>query len=760
MSGLTDESTIINNGTINVLEVFLRGSTMIVPYPTLNNNGTMNTVRISTLTGTLNNSGDINDAQISLQFGIVNNDSGGTIITTYTLSTMGSRFINGTVFDNYGTVTNEATIKNNGTFNNFGTFDNTSGTFSNTADFGKGTIGIFDNTGVLLGNPISNEGALWDNDSGNGLWSNPINWSGDVLPASTDDIIINIVDGADTTVTVNMDITIDGRLALMNSAGPPITSTLVIQSGATLTNNGRITPGQNTTINNQGSIVNNGEIRAVCSVSFINDGSFSGNPVLGICRTWDGGGIDDLWSTPENWSGDTLPQTGDTITISGSAGEVVLDTDFTLVGKLTIDGNGTTLRIDNGVTLTLLAPGPNETVTVSNGGTLINDGVVEGVDLSPLSRILVTSMSGLTDESTIINNGTLNVLEVFVRGSTMIVPYPTLNNNGTMNTVRISTNTGTINNSGDIDDAQISLQFGTFNNDVGGMINITYTLSTMGSRFINNTVFNNYGTVTNEAKIENKGTFNNFGTFDNTIGTFDNQGTFNSECGNTLLGTISGNPVNEIPCNNATPAIDIKPGSDPNSINLGSNGVIPVAILTDGSFDAASVNATTVLFGRTGSEAEPVHYALEDVDDDGDMDMIFHFRTQDTGLEAEDTEAILTGQTIDGIEITGTDSVRIVPPKGKGKPNEGSKPEKGGGQGNGNGNPNPGPGNNQGGGNDNPNSGPGSDPGGGNDNPNPGQGNNQGGGNDNPNPGQGNNQGGGNDNPNLGQGNGKGKGNK
>ena len=191
--------------------------------------------------------------------------------------------------------------------------------------------------------------------------------------------------------------------------------------------------------------------------------------------------------------------------------------------------------------------------------------------------------------------------------------------------------------------------------------------------------------------------------------------------------------------------IDIKPGSDPNSINLNSKGVIPVAILTEGSFDAASVDATTVWFGKTGSEAEPVHHALDDVDDDGDMDMIFHFRTQETGLEAEDTEAILTGLTIYGIEITGTDSVRIVPPKGKGKPNKGSKPEKGGGQDNGNGNPNPGQGNNQGGGNDNPNSG---------------QGNNQGGGNGNPNPGQGNNQGGENGNSNPGQGNGKGKGNK
>ncbi|MFC2009846.1 PKD domain-containing protein [Chloroflexota bacterium] len=560
-SGYTGESTFINKDTLNVLEVFLRGGTTVVPYPTLNNNGTMHTVRISTLVGTVNNSGLIDDAQLSFQFGNVNNEAGGGINTSFTLSTMGSRFINSTVFDNYGTVTNEATIDNEGIFNNYGTFDNTSGILKNSCNFGAGTVGIFNDSGVFLGNPISNEGSLWDNDSGNGLWSDPLNWTGDILPASTNDVIVNIVNGIDTAVTVDADITIGGRLSIRNSVGSPTMTTLLIPAGVTLTNNGSITPGSDTTINNQGSIVNNGEIRASGSAIFLNTGSFSGHPVLGIDSTWDGSAGNGLWSDPLNWVRNTLPQTGDTISILGSAGEVVLDTDFTLIGKLTVDGDGATLRIESGVTLTLdpdLAPGQYETVTVNNGATIINDGVVEGVDLSPLSRILVTSTSGYTGESTFINKDTLNVLEVFLRGGTTVVPYPTLNNNGTMHTVRISTLVGTVNNSGLIDDAQLSFQFGNVNNEAGGGINTSFTLSTMGSRFINSTVFDNYGTVTNEATIDNEGIFNNYGTFDNTGGTFDNQGTFNSECGSTLLGTISGNPVNEMPCNVA-PVADAGP---------------------------------------------------------------------------------------------------------------------------------------------------------------------------------------------------------
>ena len=109
--------------------------------------------------------------------------------------------------------------------------------------------------------------------------------------------------------------------------------------------------------------------------------------------------------------------------------------------------------------------------------------------------------------------------------------------------------------------------------------------------------------------------------------------------------------------------IDIKPGSFPNSINPNSNGVIPVAILTTADFDAATVDPAMVAFGPDG--AAPVHYALEDVDGDGDIDMILHFKTQDTGISPGDTEATLTAETEDGTIISGSDSVRTVPTKGK-----------------------------------------------------------------------------------------------
>jgi glucose/arabinose dehydrogenase len=106
--------------------------------------------------------------------------------------------------------------------------------------------------------------------------------------------------------------------------------------------------------------------------------------------------------------------------------------------------------------------------------------------------------------------------------------------------------------------------------------------------------------------------------------------------------------------------IDIKPGSFPNSIDPRSKGVIPVAILTTATFDAATVEASTVRFGATGHEAAPRHFALEDVNRDGRADLVLQYRTQLTGIVCGTTSATLTGTTIDGVTLTGTDSVRTV----------------------------------------------------------------------------------------------------
>ena len=96
--------------------------------------------------------------------------------------------------------------------------------------------------------------------------------------------------------------------------------------------------------------------------------------------------------------------------------------------------------------------------------------------------------------------------------------------------------------------------------------------------------------------------------------------------------------------------VDIKPGSNDNPINLGAgsgkngkgkgNANIPVAILTTDDFDAYTVDLSTVTLGDDDDEETfgvgvtvkkngTFQAALEDVDDDGDMDLVMHFSIAD-----------------------------------------------------------------------------------------------------------------------------------
>jgi hypothetical protein len=190
-----------------------------------------------------------------------------------------------------------------------------------------------------------------------------------------------------------------------------------------------------------------------------------------------------------------------------------------------------------------------------------------------------------------------------------------------------------------------------------------------------------------------------------------------------------------LPCGDTPPpsgdvVIDIRPGSDHNPVNCGeSHGVLPVAILTTDTFDALTVDHTTVRFGPAGAAeahascgrgdddddddgddcddrggrgdggadkgrgrdgrdgrddrdrgrddhgrgrdhegCDNVKRHEEDVDGDGDVDLVFHFRLEDTGIVCGDTEAWLTGLTFDGVEISGSD--KFVTVGGRGGPDK------------------------------------------------------------------------------------------
>jgi len=131
-----------------------------------------------------------------------------------------------------------------------------------------------------------------------------------------------------------------------------------------------------------------------------------------------------------------------------------------------------------------------------------------------------------------------------------------------------------------------------------------------------------------------------------------------------------------VPEPTTTVLVDIKPGSFPNSVNLKSKGVLPVAILGTADFDVNSVDqsADILLFtgpvpiNGGGSPVSPIRSAFEDVSGDGILDLTLKFSIAEMvkhgALNPDTIEGLLTGALLDGTPFAGMDSIRIVPPNG------------------------------------------------------------------------------------------------
>jgi hypothetical protein len=109
--------------------------------------------------------------------------------------------------------------------------------------------------------------------------------------------------------------------------------------------------------------------------------------------------------------------------------------------------------------------------------------------------------------------------------------------------------------------------------------------------------------------------------------------------------------------------IDIKPGSFPNSINIGSQGVVPVAIFSTLEFDAGTVDPLTVRMAdaqvKVRGKGTP-QASLHDANGDGLLDLVLQVETEGLSLTLGDTRAVLRGKTYDGARIRGADTVRVV----------------------------------------------------------------------------------------------------
>lgn len=110
--------------------------------------------------------------------------------------------------------------------------------------------------------------------------------------------------------------------------------------------------------------------------------------------------------------------------------------------------------------------------------------------------------------------------------------------------------------------------------------------------------------------------------------------------------------------------VDIKPNSLQNTIKLGSNGSIPVAILSSINFDAPSqidplsltVASATVRLRGKGT----ANVSSEDTNGDGLMDFIVHFDTEALDLTEDSQTVRLEGKLYNGRAIFGSDNVNVI----------------------------------------------------------------------------------------------------
>ena len=106
--------------------------------------------------------------------------------------------------------------------------------------------------------------------------------------------------------------------------------------------------------------------------------------------------------------------------------------------------------------------------------------------------------------------------------------------------------------------------------------------------------------------------------------------------------------------------IDVIPSGIGNRINMTAPNpaYVPVAILGAADFDVTTVEVASIRFGPGG--AAPVTWGFADINGDGFQDLGMRFLKSDTGFTCRGVQdGVLTGETVTGRSITGTETVRV-----------------------------------------------------------------------------------------------------
>ena len=125
------------------------------------------------------------------------------------------------------------------------------------------------------------------------------------------------------------------------------------------------------------------------------------------------------------------------------------------------------------------------------------------------------------------------------------------------------------------------------------------------------------------------------------------------------LGDRSDLPFATVVDDGAPVGVDFMTRSRSNRINPRRGSTVDAAVLSSASFDASTLDWTTVALGPAGAPALGPGLA-SDVDGDGLVDLVLDFNVSDLGLACGDTSIALLAATSSGLGVRGTDAVIVV----------------------------------------------------------------------------------------------------
>lgn len=109
---------------------------------------------------------------------------------------------------------------------------------------------------------------------------------------------------------------------------------------------------------------------------------------------------------------------------------------------------------------------------------------------------------------------------------------------------------------------------------------------------------------------------------------------------------------------------DFLPGHEPNVVNMRRRGHVTAAFIHSDSFDVEQVDISSIGLGvdRAPIAHRRAHY--EDIDDDGDKDLLLHFRLPKTGIACGDEQVTIYASTLEGDDISASAEIETKGCKG------------------------------------------------------------------------------------------------